>query len=189
MSMLGIGAKIEHPTFGEGVEYFRIYFKDLGEKELGVDYTGFTIIEPSKGDQPKPDLSDIIEAIEVVFDDKLAELSTHFEPQPIQLGDKWLGGTMSLTPEDSALQSKEIPVETFFHKIVMVRDRLRVLEQQINAEEKLNNQDKIKLQQYITRIYGSLTTFNILLNTKKRVFLGTRNKHEVLFIDFTQRFK
>jgi hypothetical protein len=180
MSMLGIGAKIEHPTFGEGVifgkegEYFRIYFKDLGEKELGVDYNGFTIIEPSKGDQPKPDLSDIIEAVEVVFDDKLAELSTHFEPQPIQLGDKWLGGTMSLTPQDSALQSKEISVETFFHKIVMVRDRLRVLEQQINAEEKLNNQDKIKLQQYITRIYGSLTTFNILFKYKEESFSGDK---------------
>ena len=180
MSMLGIGAKIEHPTFGEGVifgkegEYFRIYFKDLGEKELGVDYNGFTIIEPSKGDHPKPDLSDIIEAVEVVFDDKLTELTTHFEPQPIQLGNKWLGGTMILTPQDSTLQTKEIPVETFFHKIVMVRDRLRVLEQQVNAEEILDNQDKIKLQQYITRIYGSLTTFNILFKYKEESFSGEK---------------
>jgi len=182
MSMLGIGAKIDHPTFGEGVifgkegEYFRIYFKDLGEKELGVDYNGFTIIEPSKGDHPKPDLSDIIEAVEVVIDDKLTELTTHFEPQPIQLGDKWIGGTMVLTPKDSTLQTKEIPVETFFHKIVMVRDRLRVLEQQVNAEEKLDNQDKIKLQQYITRIYGSLTTFNILFKHKAESFSGEKKQ-------------
>ena len=180
MSMLGIGAKIDHPTFGEGVifgkeeEYFRIYFKELGEKELGVDYNGFTIIEPSKGDHPKPDLSDIIEAVEAVFDDKLTELTTHFEPQPIQLGDKWLGGTMVLKPKDSELQTKEIPVETFFHKIVMVRDRLRVLEQQVNAEDKLDNQDKIKLQQYITRIYGSLTTFNILFKYKEESFSGEK---------------
>jgi len=178
--MLGIGAKIEHPTFGEGVifgkegEYFRVYFKDLGEKELGTDYNGFKIIEPLKGNHPKPDLSDIIEAVEVVFDDKLTELTRHFEPQPIQLGEKWLGGKIILTPQDSALQTKEIPIETFFHKIVMMRDRLRVLEQQVNAEEKLDNQDKIKLQQYITRIYGSLTTFNILFKYKEESFAGEK---------------
>ena len=179
--MLGIGAKIEHPTFGEGVifgkdgDFFRIYFKEIGEKEIGVDYNGFTIIEPSKGDNPKPDLSDIIEAVEHVIDEKLCELTEHFEPQPVQLGDKWDGGTMILAPKDSTLQSKEIPIETFFHKIVMVRDRLRVLEQHINSEEKLVNQDKIKLQQYITRIYGSLTTFNILFKYKEESFSGEKN--------------
>ena len=105
--MLGIGAKIEHPNFGEGVifgrngDFFRIYFKDLGEKELGTDYNGFTIIEPSKGDNPKPDLSDIIEAVEHVIDGKIVELTEHFEPQPVQLGDKWDGGTMILAPRNS----------------------------------------------------------------------------------------
>ena len=179
--MLGLGAIIEHPNFGEGVifgkngDFFRIYFKDLGEKELGIDYNGFKIIEPSKGDHPKPDLSDIIEAIEHIFDEKLTELTQHFEPHPVQLGDKWDGGTLILSPRDSTLQSKEISIETFFHKIVMVRDRLRVLEQQINSEEKLNNQDKIKLQQYITRIYGSLTTFNILFKYREESFSGEKN--------------
>ncbi len=178
--MLGIGAKIEHPSFGEGVifgkegDFYRIYFKDIGEKELGVDYDGFTIIEPSKGEHQQPDVSDIIEAIEYVFDEKLGELTEYIEPQPIQLGEKWHGGTLILSPQDQSLQSKEIPIDTFFHKIVMVRDRLRVLEQQINSEEKLIDIDKIKLQQYITRIYGSLTTFNILFKYKEESFSGEK---------------
>ncbi|PCJ80220.1 MAG: hypothetical protein COA49_09575 [Bacteroidetes bacterium] len=178
--MIGIGAKIEHPSFGEGVifgkegDFYRVYFKDLGEKELGIDYDGYNIIEPSKGESPQPDVTDIIEAINHVFDEKLSALTSYIEPAPIQIGEKWMGGVMTLSPEDSELQSKEIPIETFFHKIVMVRDRLRVLEQQINSDEKLNDADKVKLQQYITRIYGSLTTFNVLFKYKEDSFSGEK---------------
>lgn len=88
------------------------------------------------------------------------------------LGERWIGGKMYLQPRDSNAIPKEIPVDTFFHKIVMVRDRLRVMEQAINAHKKLTDEEKVNLQQYITRIYGSLTTFNVLFREKDDYFVG-----------------
>lgn len=90
--------------------------------------------------------------------------------QPVELAGKWDGGTLIMQPGNRDLQSKEVPIDAFFHKIVMVRDRLRVLEQNINSHEKLNDADKVHLQQYISRIYGSLTTFNILFADKEDHF-------------------
>lgn len=89
------------------------------------------------------------------------------------LGKKWEGGTVVMKPADTSLQAKEIPVETFFHKIVMVRDRLRVLEQKINGHAGLSDTDKVEMQQYVTRCYGSLTTFNVLFRDKNDQFEGT----------------
>jgi hypothetical protein len=83
-------------------------------------------------------------------------------------------GTLIMQPTDSSLQSKEVPLETFFHKIVMIRNNLRVLEQKINASDKLSDADKFDLQQYITRCYGSLPTFNILFKNKDDQFRTTR---------------
>ena len=94
----------------------------------------------------------------------------------ISLAGKWEGGTLILKPGDLALQSREIPIEAFFHKIIMIRDRLRVIEQKINVNKKLDDADKVEIQQYITRIYGSLTTFNILFKDKEDHFIGEKTK-------------
>lgn len=83
-----------------------------------------------------------------------------------ELGARWQGGTMVLKPSNDELQSKELPLETFFHKIVMLRDRLRVLESKVNGNSKLEDSDKIELQSYISKIYGTLTTFNALFADK-----------------------
>ena len=96
----------------------------------------------------------------------------------VPLGDKWIGGTMLLQTADKTLKPKEIPVDDFFHKIVMLRDRLRVLEQNINSNKKLSDEEKVNIQQYITRCYGSLTTFNVLFKNKEHWFVGDKGGKE-----------
>ena len=102
--------------------------------------------------------------------DKYAGLS-----EVIPLGEKWIGGTMFLQPANLDLKPKEIPIEAFFHKIVMLRDRLRVLEQSINSHKTLSDEEKVHIQQYITRSYGSLTTFNIFFSEKEHYFKGAKS--------------
>jgi PcrA/UvrD helicase-like protein len=96
----------------------------------------------------------------------------------IKMIDRFKGGTMTLRPGRAGLAEKAIPIDGFFHKIVMVRDRLRVLEQKINAHTGLSDADKIDLQQYITRIYGSLTTFNVLFADRDDWFVGQKDEGE-----------
>ena len=83
---------------------------------------------------------------------------------------------MVLQPKDKSMALKEVPIEQFFHKIVMLRDRLRVMEQKINAAKGLDDGEKVDLQQYITRIYGTLTTFNVLFKHKEDNFVGDSSK-------------
>ena len=99
-------------------------------------------------------------------------LSEELGVADIRLQGRWQGGTLVLQPGDLSTKPKEIPLESFFHKIVMLRDRLRVLEAKINGNGKLTDEDKVELQQYVTRIYGTLTTFNVLFARKEDQFRG-----------------
>jgi hypothetical protein len=90
--------------------------------------------------------------------------------------ERWKGGRMILKPARDDQKEKEIPLDDFFHKIVMLRDRLRVLEQKINAHAAMSAAEKVELQQYITRIYGSLTTFNVLFADREDWFVGQKGE-------------
>jgi hypothetical protein len=110
--------------------------------------------------------------------DRIARAAVRDETQnllgePTPLARKWEGGKLVLWPRQEGQAGKEMPLESFFHKIVMVRDRLRTLEQQINAHERLTDQEKVNLQQYITRCYGSLTSFNVLFRAEDDRFVGS----------------
>jgi hypothetical protein len=110
---------------------------------------------------------------------RLALIRQEREAAPvIAMGQRWQGGELILKPQDAAQASRSVPIEAFFHKIVMVRDRLRVLEAQINAHKVLTDAEKVDLQQYITRIYGSLTTFNALFRDKQDFFVGQKGDRE-----------
>jgi hypothetical protein len=96
----------------------------------------------------------------------------------VRLATKFEGGSLVLKPGRADAQEKAIPIEVFFHKITMARDRLRVLEQRINAHPKLGEEDKVELQQYVTRVYGTLTSFNVLFKDKDDWFIGARGSSE-----------
>lgn len=90
----------------------------------------------------------------------------------VELSNKWLGGKITITPGDSSMKSTEISIDNLFNKIISVREKLRVLEQKINHHTKLESNDKLELQQYISRCYGSLTTFNVLFRYQEDKFHG-----------------
>lgn len=173
MDILGVGSRIVHPDHGKGVvirihkRMYEICFTDAGVKMVLKD-TPLEIIEALPSEY-SVSFSDAEESLITI----LREWSDVSEI--IHLGDKWEGGSMLLQPADKSLQPKEIPITTFFHKIVMLRDRLRVLEQKINAHNGLSDSEKVEMQQYITRIYGSLTTFNVLFKHKNDYFQGERS--------------
>ena len=173
--ILGIGSRVKHPAFGDGVVIgvdvaaYRVCFMLYGIKHVGKEYDKWDVIEaiPAENSVSFSEAEKSLMKILKSWSD-ISEI--------VPLGDRWTGGTMILKPSEENLQSKEIPIETFFHKIVMVRDRIRVMEQRINASKKLSDEDKINLQQYITRIYGSLTTFNVLFKYKEQGFVGEKSK-------------
>lgn len=170
---LTIGTRLTHPTYGNGVvvgveeRYYEIYFPEHGEKEISKNFENYIIVK--QVEKPEEDTVSL-EQVESILRDILEPITAPSEQ--VYLGEKWKGGHMVLQPSNKDLQAKPIPIETFFHKIVMVRDRLRVMEQKINAS-KLSDEEKVELQQYITRIYGSLTSFNVLFRFKEDQFKGT----------------
>ena len=172
-TMLGIGSRVKHPQFGKGVviqvrsDAYEITFIEHGTRIILRDYEGMESIEVV---ETPPELVSY-EKIEKGLIRVLQRFSDIQENVP--LGGKWTGGKLVLVPNDPGLKEKDIPMETFFHKIVMIRDRLRVLEQKLNASD-LSDQDKVEMQQYITRIYGSLTTFNVLFKNRDDQFAGER---------------
>jgi hypothetical protein len=172
-SKLGVGSRIQHPKFGRGVivemdaAYYTIWFADgNATRSIDREFDGLMVLEKVGLDVDPITLSGIEKAIRNVIEEK-SDMQ-----QIVPLAPKWNGGKLILQPADTALQGKELPLETFFHKIVMLRDRLRVLEQNINSHKVLTDEEKIDLQQYITRIYGSLTTFNILFKDQEHNFKG-----------------
>ncbi len=174
MEKVGIGSRIEHKSFGLGVvvevdgDIFTIYFNESGDvKEINREFEGLSLHHKVALDIVPIDISDIENAVERAF----RKVPKNDIPI-VEMGERWLGGTVTLTPGLDGLQSKDVPMDTFFNKIIMIRERLRVLEQNINNHEKLNETEKIHLQQYITRSYGSLTTFNILFADKQDHFKG-----------------
>ncbi len=176
MKLLGIGSRIKHSTYGVGVvtnltaQHYWITFIDSGLETIAID-SEFEIIEALE--------SDDIDSVSLYEVEKSlrAILQKWSDITPVSpIAEKYKGGTLILEPKDTNLKSKEIPMDTFFHKIVMVRDRIRVMEQKINSSKNLDDQEKVDLQQYITRIYGSLTTFNVLFQNKHDNFVGERGK-------------
>ncbi|MBQ4355306.1 MAG: hypothetical protein II757_01455 [Bacteroidales bacterium] len=173
-----VGTRIEHEKYGEGIISQNnnltikvLFVRGGGEIEFSKANVQFDVLEASElpdDGRPRLDVREFERMLTMVLDKYNGLQHT------AELGKKWEGGTMLLQPANSELKPKEIPIETFFHKIVMMRDRLRVLEQNINSSPSLSDEEKVNLQQYITRIYGSMTSFNILFDDKNDYFVGSK---------------
>jgi len=168
-----VGSRVVHPSFGAGVvvrlhkRVYEICFMDKGLKMVNKEFT----LEVTE--RIEPEYAESFSEAEDALMKILRVWSDVNEVVP--LGDKWTGGMLVMKPGSDTLKEKEVPIDVFFHKIVMLRDRLRVLEQRINSHEKLTDEDKVNMQQYITRIYGSLTTFNVLFKHKMDYFEGEKS--------------
>ena len=174
MKLLGIGSRINHPEYGKGVvtnvssKHYWVTFLENGLETIDLD-SQFEVIEGVADEVDSVSFFDVERSLVKILE-KWSD--TH---EKVAMADKWKGGKLILEPDDGTA-NKEMPIETFFHKIVMVRDRIRVMEQKINSSKNLDDQEKVDLQQYITRIYGSLTSFNVLFKTKNDHFVGERSK-------------
>ena len=175
---LGIGTRLQHSLYGPGVI-------------VGIKYATYLISFINHGIKEIDKTDNKLD--EIIPENVSLEIETHSEversllkilrlwggiTEKVPLGDRWVNGMMLLQPADKSLKPKEIPIADFFHKIVMLRDRLRVLEQNINSNKTLSDQDKVNIQQYITRCYGSLTTFNVLFRYKEDYFVGDKSGKE-----------
>lgn len=170
----GVGSRVQHSLYGAGVivgvryAQYMVTFLNSGIKEIDKTDPKFEILKPEN-------ITPEIETVSQVERSLLKILRQWAGiTEPVSLGERWEGGKMILQPADINQKAKELPIDIFFHKIVMLRDRLRVLEQQINSHKLLNDEDKVNMQQYITRIYGTLTTFNVLFRDREDWFIGEK---------------
>jgi len=174
MQLLGIGSRINHSEYGKGVvtnvtsKHYWITFIDKGLETIELD-SDFEVIEACEDEVDTVSFAEVESSLVHI----LKRWSDITEVVPI--ADKWKGGKLIMEPGDTDLKGKELTIDSFFHKITMVRDRLRVMEQKINSSKNLDEQEKIDLQQYITRSYGSLTTFNVLFKLKSQQFIGQKS--------------
>ena len=162
-----IGAIVKHRTFGLGriagyeAPFYVVHFKGEVQRVPFV-YQDLTVVES----QDSYDAAAVKAAVREVLGDYGA-IETDLE-----LGSRWVGGVMRLIPGREGTQAKDVPIDAFFKKIIGVREKLRVLEQKINNHPKLDGAEKVELEAYITRCYGSLTTFNSLFANKTSHFSG-----------------
>ena len=173
-TILGIGSRVDHPTYADGVIIgvdviaYKVCFILYGIKNVSKDKANWEVVEAIEAEEEVSFSAAEKSLIKILKSYNALE-------SKVDLGDKWDGGTLILKPGDDDMKPKEMPIDTFFHKIVMVRDRIRVMEQRINSS-KLSDEEKVNLQQYITRIYGSLTSFNVMFKYKADHFVGDKSK-------------
>jgi hypothetical protein len=165
---LGLGIIVRHRDFGRGriVAYdedrYVILFPGGDAKTVAFTFDG---LEPQDG-TGDPELDRIAQAMRQVLGDH------GWLDVELELGKRWVGGTLKLVPGRDETQVKDVPIEVFLKKLVGIRDRLRVLEQKINSHPSLAAEEKLELQGYVTRCYGSLTTFNVLFANRASGFAG-----------------
>jgi hypothetical protein len=175
-TLLGPGSRVKHPAYGDGVivrlhaAAYEVSFMQYGLKMVGKDYNLWQVVEAIEPEEAVT----FTEAEKGLM--RILRSWAGVSLEKVPLGDKWTGGKLIIESGRNGIQSKEVPIEVFFHKIVMMRDRLRVLEQQINANKKLSDEEKVGLQQYITTCYGSMTTFNLLFHNREDYFSGNSSK-------------
>jgi hypothetical protein len=171
---LYIGMKVRHPAHGLGI------VKALTEHTADISFEGaLRTLAPTQSELESAEPTASLTELQMPLSNLISEVAqTIVDSLGLEkaeaivegIAQRWEGGRLVLEPADKTLQSKDVPLETFFHKIVMIRNNLRVLEQKVNASDKLSDADKFDMQQYITRCYGSLTTFNILFKNKEDQF-------------------
>lgn len=164
----GLGTIVRHRDFGRGrvigydQDRYVILFPGGDVKMVAFAFEGMTA-DGSSGD---PDLDRIVQAVRDVLGDH------GWLDVDLELNRRWVGGTLKLVPGKDETQAKDVPIEVFLKKLIGIRDKLRVLEQKLNSHPSLAPEEKLELQGYITRCYGSLTTFNVLFSNRASWFVG-----------------